>query len=62
MTAATLLRGDGDSQGGSDMPGGQLYDSIGATYTVTRRTELRILPPKTGDSVEAHSANIGHGA
>jgi SAM-dependent methyltransferase len=29
-------------QGGSDMPGGQLYDTIGATYTVTRRTEPRI--------------------
>ena len=24
------------------MPGGQLYDTIGATYTVTRRTEPRI--------------------
>ena len=24
------------------MSSGQLYDTIGATYTVTRRTELRI--------------------
>jgi SAM-dependent methyltransferase len=30
------------SKGGSDMPGAQLYDTIGATYTVTRRTEPRI--------------------
>jgi len=35
-------RGDGDSQGGSDTSGGQLYDTIGATYAVTRRTEPRI--------------------
>jgi SAM-dependent methyltransferase len=28
--------------GGSDMSSAQLYDSIGATYTVTRRTEPRI--------------------
>src|SRR5438132_6670701 len=27
---------------GSDMSGAQLYDTIGATYTVTRRTEPRI--------------------
>src|SRR6266700_382669 len=35
-------RGIGDSQGGSVMSSGQLYDSIGATYTVTRRTEPRV--------------------
>src|SRR6266702_2707831 len=35
-------RGDGDRQGGSVMSSGQLYDSIGATYTVTRRTEPRV--------------------
>src|SRR5438309_10293207 len=29
-------------QGGGVMSGGQLYDSIGATYTVTPRTEPRI--------------------
>jgi hypothetical protein len=28
--------------GGSDMSSGQLYDTIGTTYTVTRRTEPRI--------------------
>src|SRR5881397_117420 len=34
------MRGDG--QGGSDMSSAQLYDTLGATYTVTRRTEPRI--------------------
>jgi SAM-dependent methyltransferase len=34
--------GGGDSQEGSVMSGAHLYDSIGATYTVTRRTEPRI--------------------
>src|SRR5690348_2710415 len=41
----TLLhgrRGDGVGQRDSDMSRGQLYDTIGATYTVTRRTEPRI--------------------
>ena len=28
----------------------------------SRRTELRILPPKTGDRMEVHSANNGRGA
>ena len=28
--------------GGGDMSSGQLYDTIGATYTATRRTEPRI--------------------
>jgi SAM-dependent methyltransferase len=32
----------GDSQGGRDMSSAQLYDTIGAAYTVTRRTEPRI--------------------
>jgi SAM-dependent methyltransferase len=32
----------GDSQEGGDVSSAQLYDSIGATYTVTRRTEPRI--------------------
>ncbi len=35
-------RVDGDGYGGGNMSGEQLYDSIGATYTVTRRTEPRI--------------------
>src|SRR5713226_6432675 len=34
--------GGGDSQRGSVMSCAQLYDTIGATYTVTRRTEPRI--------------------
>src|SRR5580693_4933724 len=34
--------GGGDSQEGSVMSSAQLYDTIGATYTVTRRTEPRI--------------------
>ena len=34
--------GDGGSQGGGDMSSAQLYDTIGATYAVTRRTEPRI--------------------
>jgi hypothetical protein len=34
--------GDGDGQGGSDVSRAQLYDTIGAAYTVTRRTEPRI--------------------
>jgi SAM-dependent methyltransferase len=33
---------DGRGQGGKGMSGGQLYDSIGTTYTVTRRTDPRI--------------------
>jgi SAM-dependent methyltransferase len=32
----------GNSRGGSDVSSAQLYDTIGATYTVTRRTEPRI--------------------
>ena len=34
--------GGGDSKEGSVMSSAQLYDTIGATYTVTRRTEPRI--------------------
>jgi hypothetical protein len=34
--------GMGDSQGVSDMSSAQLYDTIGVTYTVTRRAEPRI--------------------
>ena len=34
--------GGGERQKGSDMSSAQLYDTIGATYTVTRRTEPRI--------------------
>src|SRR5207237_1367419 len=35
-------RGDRDGQGVREMSGEQLYDTIGADYTVTRRTEPRI--------------------
>jgi ubiquinone/menaquinone biosynthesis C-methylase UbiE len=36
------MRSGGESQEGSVMSSAQLYDTIGATYTVTRRTEPRI--------------------
>src|SRR6059036_1464391 len=36
------MRSGGDSQEGSVVSSAQLYDTIGATYTVTRRTEPRI--------------------
>jgi hypothetical protein len=36
------MRSGGDSREGSDMSGEQLYDTIGATYSVTRCTEPRI--------------------
>jgi SAM-dependent methyltransferase len=41
-TLPRARRGDGVGEKGSDMSGGQLYDTIGAAYTVTRRTEPRI--------------------
>jgi len=36
------MRGGGDSDEGVPISGGQLYETIGATYSVTRRTEPRI--------------------
>src|ERR671935_2676657 len=36
------MRSGGDSQEDSVMSSAQLYDTLGATYTVTRRTEPRI--------------------
>jgi hypothetical protein len=36
------MRSGADSREGSVMSSEQLYDTIGATYTVTRRTEPRI--------------------
>jgi ubiquinone/menaquinone biosynthesis C-methylase UbiE len=36
------MRSGGDSREGSVMSSEQLYDTIGATYTMTRRTEPRI--------------------
>ena len=55
-------RGDGDSQGGSDMSSAQLYDTIGATYTVTRRTEPRIAARIWGALGDARTVlNVGAG-
>src|SRR5215211_7529743 len=36
------MRSGGDSQEGSAVSSARLYDTLGATYTVTRRTEPRI--------------------
>src|SRR5580692_5059437 len=56
-------RGDGDSQGGSDMPSAQLYDTIGATYTATRRTEPRIAARVWAALGDARTVlNVGAGA
>src|ERR1700745_4167511 len=41
-TSPHARHGDGDSLGGSGMSGTQLYDTIGASYTVPRRTDPRI--------------------
>ena len=44
------------------MPGEQLYDSIGTTYTVTRRTELRIAEQVWAALGEARTVlNVGAG-
>ena len=49
-------------QGGGDMSGGQLYDTIGATYTVTRRTEPRIAARVWGALGDARTVvNVGAG-
>src|SRR6185437_335000 len=39
---ATLRGGHRGSQGGTGMSSGELYDTIGTSYTVTRRTDPRI--------------------
>src|SRR5438552_12988352 len=47
---------------GSDMSGAQLYDTIGADYTVTRRTEPRIAARVWGALGDARTVlNIGAG-
>jgi SAM-dependent methyltransferase len=52
----------GDSQGGSDMSSGQLYDTIGAAYTVTRRTEPRIAAQTWAALGDARTVlNVGAG-
>ena len=49
-------------QGGGDMSGGLLYDTIGATYTVTRRTEPRIAARVWGALGDARTVvNVGAG-
>jgi SAM-dependent methyltransferase len=51
----------GDSQGGSDMSS-QLYDTIGAAYTVTRRTEPRIAAQTWAALGDARTVlNVGAG-
>jgi SAM-dependent methyltransferase len=48
--------------GGGDMPSPQLYDTIGATYTVTRRTEPRIAAQVWGALGDARTVlNVGAG-
>ena len=49
-------------QGGGGMSDGQLYDTIGATYTVTRRTEPRIAARVWGALGDARTVlNVGAG-
>ena len=49
-------------QGGSGMSSGQLYDTIGATYTVTRRTEPRIAARVSAALGDARTVlNVGAG-
>jgi ubiquinone/menaquinone biosynthesis C-methylase UbiE len=55
-------RGDRDRQRGSDMSSVQLYDIIGATYTVTRRTEPRIAAAMWAALGDARTVlNVGAG-
>src|SRR5271157_2012715 len=50
-------------EGGSDMSSAQLYDTIGATYTVTRRTEPRIAARIWAALGDARTVlNVGAGA
>ena len=51
------------AQGGSGISSGQLYDTIGATYTVTRRTEPRIAARVWAALGDARTVlNVGAGA
>lgn len=51
-----------NSPEGTDMPGSQLYDAIGATYTATRRTEPRIAAQIWAALGEARTVlNVGAG-
>jgi ubiquinone/menaquinone biosynthesis C-methylase UbiE len=59
---ATCAAWDGDSEEGSDMSGAQWYDTIGATYTVTRRTEPRIAAQTWAALGDARTVlNVGAG-
>src|SRR5256884_5526089 len=56
------MRGGGDSREGSVVSGEQLYDTIGATYTVTRRTEPRIAAQVWAGLGDARTVlNVGAG-
>src|SRR5215510_15486288 len=51
-----------DEEAGSAMSGAQLYDAIGATYTVTRRTDPRIAAQVWAALGDAHTVlNVGAG-
>jgi hypothetical protein len=51
-----------ESQRGGGMPGAQLYDTIGATYTETRRTEPRIVAQVWAALGDARTVlNVGAG-
>ena len=51
-----------DSQTGSDMSSAQLYDTIGATYTLTRRTDPRIAAQAWAAFGDARTVvNVGAG-
>jgi SAM-dependent methyltransferase len=57
-----IYRINGLRERGGDMSGGQLYDTIGATYTVTRRTEPRIAARIWGALGDARTVvNVGAG-
>jgi hypothetical protein len=58
-------RGDGDSQGVSDMSSAQLYDTNGVAYTVTRRAEPRIAArawAALGDAPTVSNVGAGTGS
>src|SRR6266700_913736 len=55
------MRSGGDSREGSVMSSEQLYDTIGASYTVTRRTEPRIAA-QLGDARTVLNVGAGSGS
>src|SRR6184192_194018 len=59
------MRSGGDSQEGTAMSSAQLYDTIGGTYTLTRRTEPRIAAQvwaALGDSSTVLNVGAGTGS